>query len=285
LIVFFDFFYYFSEKLVPMKTTTPLILLFIIASFTQSCSKDHQLTNETQLHKIKTTFTNIVWYRTYETDDVTNKMIAMIDSANGFVATANFEYDVNGKMSKVNFSQGGVAGGYLEFEYDAAGNIHKRQLTTATNVASDYNIYSYDASGRLIIDSQFSKGNSSTYQLFAVSDFHYTGANVTEAEYYEIVNGNLQLNRRRKYEYDNKLNPYRNLENHYYYNESASSIYDACIIGENNFINAYTAIGNAPFQLTETNSYQYNLSSYAIKLNPVIEQSPATLEKEEYFYR
>ncbi|MEO8404881.1 MAG: hypothetical protein ABI480_09805 [Chitinophagaceae bacterium] len=269
-----------------MKTTTPLILLFIIACFTQSCSKDHQITNETQLHTIKTTFTNIVWYRAYEINDVTKKMIVMRDSANGVVITSSFEYDADGKMSKVNFGQGGVVTHYLEFEYNPDGTIHKRQVRSETiNVGDDYNIYSYDASGRIIIDSQFSKGNTSTYQLFAVSDFHYTGANVTEAEYYELANGNLQLNRRRKYEYDNKLNPYKNLENHYYYNEFGSAIYDACIMGENNFINAYTAIGNDPFQLTETNSYQYNSSNYPIKLNPELEQSPANLEKEEYFYR
>jgi hypothetical protein len=269
-----------------MKTPVSLILLFVIASFTHSCSKDKQIDNETQLQQIKTTFTNIVWYRTYKINDLSKKMISMIDSANGFVSTSSFEYDINGKMSKVNFLQQGAITHSFEFEYNPAGTIHKRQVRSGTiNVGDDYNTYSYDASGLLTIDSQFSKGNTATYQLFAVSKFHYTAGNVTEAEYYEVASGTLQLHSRMKYEYDSKLSPYKNLENHYFYNEFGSAIYDARCIGDNNVINEYSAKGDGPFQLTQTTTYQYNSSNYPFKLKPGINQSAANLVEEEYFYK
>ena len=116
-----------------MKTPVTFILLFIIAGFTQFCKKDTQVAKETELQKIKTTFTNITWYRTSVINDL-SKMISMIDSANGFVTSANFEYAVNGKLSKVSFVQQGAVTQYYEFEYSPSGAIIKRQLTSGTLV-------------------------------------------------------------------------------------------------------------------------------------------------------
>jgi hypothetical protein len=275
-----------------VKTTITTFFLFLAACFIFSCSKKDITLNEgTELQQWKITFRDsFTFYHFYERD-ASNKLIATRDSAKSprstIVSTMNVERGANGKVSKVNFQENGNTTTYsYSFDYNPDGTIWKRQMLSGIGDVGDYNTYTYDASGHLAIDSQFRKAsNSSVYEIFAVSNFHYTGNNATEAEYYEVANGALKLHTSVKYEYDNAVNPFKNLENNYYINELASSIYQITEEGDNNVEKRYSATGNGAFKLEMTCNYQYNSNNYPSNVKSVSELPHQNPFEMEYSYQ
>src|SRR5688572_2441509 len=142
-----------------MKPSTTLLLLATIG-FTWSCSKDISPNEGTKLLKVESAYKNGTFQsRTYRLN-ASDDLIAFRDSSeNGPFETLSIEYGANGRISKVNFlGQPGVILFHYTFEYNTDGRVSKRQAVPGTiNIADDYNIYTYDAAGHLLTDSQFSK--------------------------------------------------------------------------------------------------------------------------------
>lgn len=272
-----------------MKNPVTPILLLIVACVIFSCSKNTDFNEGTELQKFRISFSNNQTYlHTYERD-ASGKIISRRDSTGSLLLIQELEYDANGNVSKAFMRQNGDITHSYEFEYNPDGKLKKRQILPGTlNVADDYNVYSYDAAGHLIIDSQFSRGSGSDYSLVFVSQFVYTGDNITGAEGYKAENGNVELFTRLKYEYDNRLNPFKDLGNHYYfYNETGSSIYTIVNMSRNNVLKQYVETENAMFQLKQTYAYQYNSDNYPVKLESEILDSPVLMShfEVEYFYK
>ena len=226
-----------------------------------------------------------VYYHYYERD-ANGKLTAERDSTKGLVSVWNLTYNNNGKVSKVEFRDNGSPVTYAyEFEYNAAGQIIKRQSRSVTmTVGEDYNTYAYDAAGHLIIDSQFSKGSGSSYQLSWVSKFSYTGDNATEGEMYQMVNGSLILYARAKSEYDDKINPFKILDNDYYINEAGSSIFTIILKSANNVTKQYIAMGNGAYELEQTTSYQYHADNSVWKAKAEDVKQANRNSDMEFFY-
>lgn len=262
-----------------MKPHLTLSFLFVSICIIYSCSKNESVTTGTELQKVNTTFNNTTYYYTYERD-ASNKIISARDSSGPLIVTHTFEYGTNGKVSKVNFQQNGSAiTSSYEFEYNSDGRIIKRLTTSGTtSVGYDYNTYAYDAAGHLTTDSLFSCGNTSVYKLVSFSQFRYTGDNATEADYYEMENGTPQLKSSLKYEYDNGLNPFKDIEFDYFYNESGSAIYTIINKSRNNIIKQFAATANGSYELNQTYSYQYNSNNY-----PLHSQSDLTVGATKHF--
>jgi hypothetical protein len=274
-------------KSIQMKTLCTASCLFLVACILYSCSKDANVNEGTELQKAKFTFNDTLVFYHFYNRDASNQIMSTRDSVKSLVVIMKVEYAANGKVSKVIFQQNGsnVTFSY-EFERNPDGTIRKRQTQPGIlDVGDDYNTYTYDNAGHLITDSVFSKGNTSTYHLIAVSTFHYTGNNPTEAEYYEVVSGTPELKTKVKYEYDNAMNPYKKIENNYFYDESGSAIYEISNTGDNNVLKQYSATGNGAFQLTQVYSYQYNSNNYPTKLNSNIVPPGQHPFKIEYFYQ
>jgi hypothetical protein len=232
-------------------------------------------------------FDNSVKYYHYYDVDALGKLIAIRDSGNNQVLTMNLIYGGKGLVSKAEFHQNGGPVTYsYEFEQDLAYNrITKRQRRAGTSaVNEDYNVYAYDNIGRLIADSQFSKGNGATYQLTWVSKFMYEGPNATLAESYKIVNGAPALYARVKNEYDSKINPLRSQENDYFFKEADNAIYAISLKSAGNVVKQYVANGNDDFQLFQTATYQYNVNNCAWKANTVNETQASQNAETEYFF-
>jgi len=244
-----------------MKAPLTLGSLLLSVCLIYSCSKDNDSkTPKPVLKEYSIAFYNSVVYHHYYERDANGKLIAERDSTKGLVSTYNYLYNNNGKVSQVEFHDNrGPATYATEFIYNAAGQIIKRQSRSVTMaINEDYNTYAYDAAGHLIIDSQFSKGSGSSYQLSWVSKFSYTGDNATEGEMYQMVNGSLKLYARVKSEYDDKINPFKILDNDYYINEAGSSIFTITLKSANNVTKQYIAMGNGAYELEVNTSYQYN---------------------------
>ena len=281
-----------SAKQYQISMKTPLTLSFLIATtfFFYSCTKNANSNEGTELQSFKLTFKDslLVFYHSYERD-ADNKIISIKDSNKASVLIQTLEYGANGKASRINMSQdGGDVTYYFEFEYNPNGTIRKRLTFPAAGAIgadADYNSYAYDGAGHLTIDSLFSRGSGSTCELFAVATFQYTGSNVTEAAYYEVVSGSLELKRRTKFEYDNALNPLKNLENDYSYAGAITDIYGITEVSENNVLKEYTAIGNGPYEVGETYTYQYNSNNYAWKVKQEIITPTKPKFELEYFYQ
>jgi hypothetical protein len=272
-------------KIIAMKSHLTLSFLFVTACVIYSCSKNDNPTTGAELQQVKTTFSNITYYYTYERD-ASNKIISATDSTKILITTHRFEYGTNGKVSKVNFREnGGAIVSSYEFEYNSDGTIRKRLIKPGTSVVDDYNTYAYDAAGHLTADSLFSRGSTSVYKLIAVSQFQYTGDNATAADYYEVVSGTPQLKSSLKYEYDNGLNPYKDIEFDYFYNEAGSAIYTIVNKSTNNIVKVFAAPGNGSYVLNQTYSYQYNSNNYPLHLQSDLTVGTAKHFEVDYSYK
>jgi hypothetical protein len=265
---------------------TALILLLATICIAPSCKKEGQKPNEgTKLVKLENTFRDgNFWNRTFKLNSA-DKMISYEDSTSwGGIASVTVEYGANGKPSRADYRdhQNKIIF-YFEFEYNAEGRVSKRQAKPGTiNIADDYNIYAYDVAGHMIADSQYSRASPDTFWLIKVNRFTYTGDNLTEAEYLHVLNGDKE---KMKFEYDDGLNPLKNLDNYYLIIESNSNLHDIGIVSSNNVVKEYAATGNGPYELVQNYKYQYNSSNYPWKRKAEINHNSQELLEVEYFYK
>jgi len=118
-----------------------------------------------------------------------------------------------------------------------------------------------------------------------VSNFKYTGGNITEGEEYLITNGTPALHTHIKYEYDNSINPFKDMEYEYYFNEAGSAIYTIQLVSSNNPLKAYTANANSGWDLQTNCTYQYNSNNFVKKVTQEVVGQPKLSAGVEYFYQ
>jgi hypothetical protein len=277
----------FGKNLILMKAHATLGSLILSVCLISSCSQEnYHLDPGFMLRGYKTLFdSSVEYYHFYDRDD-NGTVYAERDSTKNQEMITDLAYDNMGKLTKASFRQNGSTVNYTyDFEYNSLGKISKRQRRSgALTVNEDYNIYTYDEAGRLVSDSQFSKGSGTTYQLAWVSKFTYDGVNVAESQSYQVVNGTPQLYARLKNEYDNKMNPFRSQINEYYLNEGGNAIYAITITCLNNVVKQYAANGNGDYQPFLNSSYVYNANSYAWKVRSVNVTQPHQNSDVEYYY-
>jgi hypothetical protein len=270
-----------------MKPQTTLLSVLLIAVTIFSCSKNNDHPAEGSILKSYTTTfrDSIVFYYIYDRD-ANNRIISMRDSTWAYEFKTNLVYGSNGKVEKTVFYQQGNIVSSMEFTYNSAGQISKRKVRSGTMaVDENYNVYVYDAAGHLVTDSSYTTANNSTFNLAMVSNFKYTGENITEAEEYLATNGTLALHTRIKYEYDNGVNPFKGMEYEYYFNEAGSAIYTIQLISSNNALKAYTANTSGGWDLQTNSTYQYNSSNFVSKATANNINSTTQKAVTEYFYQ
>jgi len=269
-----------------MKSPVTILAALLILCAAGSCSKDKDNANEgTVLKRYKTIFRDTIVFHYIYDRDASGKLIAMRDSTRAYEFTTKLEYGSNGKVTKANFIQVGSVVAYsYEFEYNSEGRISKRKIIAgALNVSDNYNVYVYDAAGHLTVDSQFVHVNSTSSVVTRVAKFQYTGDNITEAEDYDLITGMPVLYSKVKYEYDNGINPFKNLDLEYYINEAGSAIYTVILRSGNNIQRQYTGNSNGGWTLSTTCNYTYNSNNYALK-STAVNAAPNQRVDTEYYY-
>lgn len=274
-----------------MKTPAALILLLTTTCIIFSCKKNGWSPNEgTVLLQVKSNNDDgSISKRNYDRN-ASDKLVRLRDSSSvGWTDAVTIEYGVDGHVSKANYmdNQGNVLF-YIEFEYNADGTVRKRQDQPAfLNLADDYHIYTYDIAGQLVTDSVFARiGSTPNFHVSAVNKFIYTGDNITEAEYYTFYPGSPGLEGRRKFEYDQGVNPYKNMENYFYIFTTMQSVDESKYLSANNVLKQYAADGNEPYELQNTFKYKYNSSNNPWKQTLDVNNVPGTTGWEaEYFYK
>jgi hypothetical protein len=270
-----------------MKPQTTLLSTLLITVTIFSCSKNNDHPAEGNVLKSYTTTfrDSIVFYYIYDRD-ANNRIISMRDSTKAYEYKTNLIYGSNGKVEKaVYFQQGNIASS-TEFTYNSDGRISKRKIRSGTqSVDENYNVYVYDAVGHLVTDSAYSTVNNSTFNLEMVSNFKYTGENITEAEEYTLTNGSLALHTRIKYEYDNQINPFKDMDLEYYINEAGSAIYTIQLKSSNNALKAYTLNANGGWDLWTNSTYEYNSNNFVRKATSQIINRTQLSAVVEYYYQ
>ena len=260
----------FWQKLFPMKTPIAIVFsILMVICVVSSCSKSDAPAKEGAiLTRYKTTFRDTIIFHYIYDRDANNKIISMRDSTWAYEFKTNLVYGSNNKVSKIEFWQGGTtAMGSYELEYNSTGRISKRKILAGTNIVpEEYNVYVYDGTGHLIIDSQFIKANNGTYKPARVGKFQYTADNISVAEDYDLTSGAAVLHSKLKYEYDNSVNPFKDMEYEYYINEAGSAAYTVVMMSANNVLKMYQANGNGGWDVQYTSTYTYNSNNYALKV-------------------
>ena len=270
-----------------MKPQTALLSALMITATLFSCSKNNDHPAEgTVLKSYKTTFRDtIVFYYIYDRD-ANNKIISMRDSTKAYEFKTTLTYGSNGKVDKAVFNQVGNTVYSMEFTYNSDGRISKRKIRSGIQpVNEDYNVYVYDAAGHLVTDSAYSTVNNTTFFLQMVSNFKYTGDNITEAENYTQNNGTLTLDTRLKYEYDSRVNPFKDMEYEYYFNEAGSAIYTIQLKSSNNVLKAYLGDGGSGWNLWQNSTYEYNSNNFAKKTTTQSIVAPQGNAVVDYYYQ
>jgi len=250
-----------------MKPQTTLLSVLLIAVTIISSSKNNDHPAEGSILKSYTTTfrDSLVYYYIYDRD-ANGKIISMRDSTKAYEYKTGLIYGSNDKVEKAVYYQQGNIVGSMEFTYNSAGRIAKRKIRSGTQTVNEnYNVYVYDAAGHLVTDSSYTTVNNSTFSLFMVSNFKYIGDNVTEAENYTQNNGSLTLDTRIKYEYDNGINPFKDMDLEYYINEAGSAIYTIQLKSSNNPVKAYFGNGNGGWDLWTNTTYVYNSNNFVRK--------------------
>jgi hypothetical protein len=276
-------------KITKMKSPAALILLLTTTCIIYSCSKDGESPNEgTELLQVKYNYHDGTSTKRRFDRNASDKLVSFRDSSSvGWREDVALEYGTDGRMSRANFLdlQGNILF-YYEFEYDSNGRLRKKQARPGTiNLADDYHMYAYDNAGHLVADSVFVRsGGPITFLLSNVTKFIYTGDNVTESEHYRYLTGN-GLEQRRKFEYDNGINPFKNLDNYYSITEGSNAIEQIRYVSHNNMVAEYTADANAPYQLMQTFKYKYNSSGYPWKQILEVNNFGPWITDAEFFYK
>lgn len=210
----------------------------------------------------------------------------MRDSTKAYEFKTNLIYGSNGKLERADYIQQGSIVSSLEFTYNSEGRISKRKVRSGTVPTNEnYNVYIYDASGHLVTDSSYWTTNNSTYYVEMVSNFKYTGDNITEGEEYTPKNGSLALHTHIKYEYDNGVNPFKDMEYEYFFDEAGSAIYTIQLMSSNNALKAYTANSNGGWDLQTNSTYQYNSRNFLSRATANNVNSITQNAVTEYFYQ
>lgn len=274
-----------------MRNAAILILLLTTTGIVYSCSKDGETPNEgTVFLQVEADYDNGTSTKRRFDRDASDKLVSFRDSSSaGWTENVAFEYGTDGRISRVNFKnvQGDIMF-YYEFEFDGNGRVRKRQTRPGTiNVADDYHLYVYDNAGHLVADSVYirSGGGPNLFLLSNVTTFIYTGDNVTESVRYRHLTGTPELDQRRKFEYDDGINPYKNLANYYFITEGSNAIEQIRYVSHNNMVAEYTADGNAAYQLMQTFKYKYNSSGYPWKQIPEVNNYNQGITEAEFFYK
>jgi hypothetical protein len=271
-----------------MRNPTSLILLITTTCIFCSCKKDGISPNEgTVLLQVKSSKDNGSVYKRNYVRDASDNLLKFRDSSSaGWNEMVSFDYGNDGQISRANFYEGQTnILFHYEFEYDANGRVSKRQDRPGTiNLADDFHKYAYDMAGRLVADSVYSNQGPATH-LSHVSKFIYTGDNITEAEYYHYYTGQAVLDSRRKFEYDEGFNPFKNLDNFYFITTISSGVDDIRYVSANNVVKEYRAEGNQAYQLVQTYKYQYNSSNYPWKYKVDVDNPFDDFVEAEFFYK
>lgn len=210
----------------------------------------------------------------------------MRDSTKAYEYKTTLTYGSNGKVDKAVYYQQGNIISSMEFTYNSDGRISKRKIRSGIQpVNENYNVYVYDAAGHLVTDSSYTTVNNTTFSLLMVSNFKYTGDNITEAENYTQNNGTLTLDTRLKYEYDNGVNPFKDMELEYYLNEAGSAIYTIQLKSSNNPIKAYLGDGGTGWNLWENSTYEYNSNNFVKKATTQSNVPPLGTAVVNYYYQ
>lgn len=261
-----------------------VILLVTVIGLTWSCKKDVRPNEGTQLLRLESTYKNgSYWTRVFKRNP-SDELISLRDSTdNGTLESMSFEYGANGKVSKANFlnNQGQIMFHYA-FEYNANGRMSKRLAVPGIlNIADDINIYTYDGAGRLVSDSQYYKSSMPpyNYQLSKYFKYTYTGNNVTESENYSFITGSWELSFKQKFEYDDKVNPYKMFEGFYAITD------DIRVVSAANVTKEYAVNTNGVAELMQVYKYTYNSSGNPWKVRHEIDHNNQGLIQGEYFYK
>ena len=95
----------------------------------------------------------------------------------------------------------------------------------------------------------------------------------------------LQLQQRRKYDYDNKINPYKVFPYLYFINEGNSAIETIVCVSAGNVVKEHAATDSMMYEIVQGYKYQYNSSGYPWKIKHEIDYSNQGLKEGEYFYQ
>ena len=274
-----------------MRSAATLILLLTTTCIIYSCSKDGERPNEgTVLLQVEANYENGTSGKRRFDRDASDKLLSFRDSSSaGWTENVAFEYGNDGRISRANFKN--VSGDimfYYEFEYDGNGRVTKRQARPGTiNLADDFHLYAYDNAGHLVADSVYIRSGAgpNIFLLSNVTTFMYTGDNVTESVRYRHLTGTPELDQRRKFDYDDGINPYKNLTNYYFITEASTAIEQIRYVSHNNMVAEYTAEGNEPYQLMQTFKYKYNSSGYPWKQILDVSNYGPWITEAEFFYK
>jgi hypothetical protein len=267
-----------------------ITLLLTVTAVIFSCKKNGQSPNEgTELiYQENSDESGVVWKRTYARN-VSNKLISLRDSSiAGSFEAISLQYGTDGRISRVNnLDASGNIIFYFTFEYNADGMLRKKQAVPGTiNLADDYDSYAYDASGRLVADSVYAKsGIPATYKLSSLTTFTYTGDNVTEVFLYSYYTGSQTLEQKRKFEYDNGNNPFKNIELYYPIVSTGNSMELITYASKNNVVKEFSAEYNMSYQLLQSWNYSYNSSNYPWKANSADQVPGQQYGEIEFFYK
>jgi hypothetical protein len=150
-----------------------------------------------------------------------------------------------------------------------------------------YNAYTYDASGKLSIDSLYVPTMAGGYTPAAMTKLYYTGDNVTEAEFYSAPNATsgFVMHSKIKYEYDNGLNPFKQIPNFYCITTISGGTYMSRFLSKNNVVRQYQSSGTSPYSLAVSYGYKYNSSNYPWKQSPGFDPFAGDTKEIEFFYQ
>jgi len=260
-----------------MKNCKLLILLTVIFIYNESCKKNPVApsSNGNLLSEIKiTSEVNgkvSVSVLNFEYNSQ-NKLIAInVDGSPGYTQLI-CNYDLAGRLGTSTSILPGVSEHIARYIYDQGGRIiQKIDSSVYGNLVLDNHIYAYDMNNNLIADSI---PNMYISGIAAYTKFQYSNNNIVQTQFYYYQNGTFQVISSNNYAYSDKLNPFlQNAESFYF-----TGIYDAITSFSRNF-------------------YQIKSSSYPITYSYYSEGLPREMHysyndqgttgsySEEYFYK
>jgi YD repeat-containing protein len=275
-----------------MKPLYPLLYLLTTSCIISSCKKDikeHIDPSQEGTVLIGHNMLNGVDQLEYRSfiRNAAGQLTAFRDSLNVAYNARTFEYDVNGNLTRVNlYNDNGDRIGHFALEYNNNGQVIKRLYSNPANQPAGHNIFTYDGAGKLVSDSNYALYSTGDILLSTVTRFHYTGDNITEAEFY-LDNGTdpAILSSKVKYTYDNKLNPLKKIPNYYCLTALSAGIYFSRYESKNNVVKEYHASRDQPYELRFTYKYKYNLSNYPYRQEPGYDPRGKESKQVEFFYK
>lgn len=276
-----------------MKPLYPLLCLLATSCIISSCHKNYykEPIDPSQEGTILVAHSMLngvdqLDYRSY-VRNTAGQLTALRDSLHVAYNPRTFEYDASGNLTRVIwYNEHGDKIDDFTLEYNNKGQVIKRQLYNPLNEPSGHDIFTYDGAGKLVSDTNYARYATGDILLSTVTRFHYTGDNVTEAEFF-LDNGIDPpiLSSKAKYAYDNKLNPLKQIPNFYAISAIGGNIYFGRYLSKNNVVKEYHAVRNQPYELRFTYKYRYNSDNYPYRQEPGYDPRGKESKKVEYFYQ